>query len=533
MRQLFTNTTTLAGLVWRRDRIQIPIWVLSLVLFTVTIAAAFPALYPPGPERQIIAQTFTNPALISMLGPAYGIDNYHLGAIMAHQMLLFTMVAVAIMNILLTIRHTRRDEELGRIEVVQSLPVGRLSNAASAMLVLSVTNVAIGLACSIGLGFLGLEGMNWVGSVFYGAALTVTGLFFAASTLLFAQLTETSRGAMAYSFGFLGLSYLLRAVGDISSEALSLISPLGLVLRAQVYVNNYFWPLGLALLGAVLLTVLAFRLNMARDLEAGFVPAKPGPSQASRFLERPLGLVIRLERTTIIGWTIGLFILGASYGSVFGDVDEFVKTSELYQQFLPNIAGATVIGQFVAMLLSLMAMMAAVPALLIMLKLSAEEKVNRTEQLLASPVPRIELMGSFLGTALVTAVIMQVVSVVGLWAGASAVVEDPFSLGSALKGALVYVPVIWVLVGLAALLIGFAPKVVNLTWLYLGYTFFAVYFGNLLKVPEWMRKLSPWGHIPNVPLEPVSPATVFTTLALSLALMGLGLYGYKKRDISG
>lgn len=263
------------------------------------------------------------------------------------------------------------------------------------------------------------------------------------------------------------------------------------------------------------------------------MPAKPGPSQASRFLERPLGLVIRLERTTIIGWTIGLFILGASYGSVFGDVDEFVKTSELYQQFLPNIAGATVIGQFVAMLLSLMAMMAAVPALLIMLKLSAEEKVNRTEQLLASPVPRIELMGSFLGTALVTAVIMQVVSVVGLWAGASAVVEDPFSLGSALKGALVYVPVIWVLVGLAALLIGFAPKVVNLTWLYLGYTFFAVYFGNLLKVPEWMRKLSPWGHIPNVPLEPVSPATVFTTLALSLALMGLGLYGYKKRDISG
>ena len=83
----------------------------------------------------------------------------------------------------------------------------------------------------------------------------------------------------------------------------------------------------------MLLTVLAFRLNMARDLEAGFVPAKPGPSQASRFLERPLGLVIRLERTTIIGWTIGLFILGASYGSVFGDVDEFVKTSELYQQF--------------------------------------------------------------------------------------------------------------------------------------------------------------------------------------------------------
>lgn len=533
MRQLFTNTKTLAGLVWRRDRVQIPIWVLSIVLFTISIAAAFPALYPSGPERQIIAQTFTNPALISMLGPAYGIDNYHLGAIMAHQMMLFTMVVVAIMNIMLTIRHTRRDEERGRIEVIQSLPVGRLANAASTMLVLAVTNVVIGLACSIGLGLLGLEGMDWTGSFFYGGALTVTGLVFSASTLLFAQLTETSRGAMAYSFGFLGLSYLLRAVGDISSEVLSLISPLGLVLRAQVYVNNYFWPLGLAFLGVVLLTLLALRLNMLRDLEAGLVAAKPGPRHASRFLESPLGLVLRLERTTIIGWTIGMFILGASYGSVFGDVDEFVQTSELYQQMLPDIAGATVIGQFVAMLLSVMAMMAAVPALLVILKLRAEERANRTEQLLASAVPRTKLMGSFLGVAVVTAFIMQIVSVLGLWAGAYAVVEDPFSLGSALQGALVYVPVIWILIGLAAFLIGFAPKAANLTWLYLGYTFFAIYFGSLLKVPEWIRKLSPWGHIPNVPLESVSPATVFTITVLSIALMGLGLYGYNRRDISG
>ena len=142
-------------------------------------------------------------------------------------------------------------------------------------------------------------------------------------------------------------------------------------------------------------------------------------------------------------------------------------------------------------------------------------------------------MGSFLGVAVVTAVIMQMVSVLGLWAGASAVVEDPFSLGSALQGALVYVPVIWILIGLAAFLIGFAPKAANLTWLYLGYTFFAIYFGSLLKVPEWIRKLSPWGHIPNVPLESVSPATVFTITVLSIALMGLGLYGYNRRDISG
>jgi len=533
MNQLFTNTATLARLIWRRDRVQIVLWLLSLIIFTIAVAATFPVLYPEGPEREIIAQTFTNPALISMLGPAYGIHNYHLGAIMAHQMLLFTMVVAIIMNILLTIKHTRRDEELGRIEVIRSLPVGQLATASATMLVLAITNAVLGLAVSLGLGLLGLTGMDWIGSCFFGGALSATGLFFAAAALLFAQLTETSRAALAYSFGFLGLSFLLRAVGDVGSEPLSLLSPLGLVLRAQVYVRNYFWPLGVVFLGAVFLTMLAFRLNTRRDLEAGFVPARPGRSHASPFLSGPLGLVLRLERTTILGWTVGMFILGASYGSIFTDVEDFVHSSELYQQMLPHTAGASVLDQFVAMLLSVLSMLAAVPALLVILKLRAEERAHRMEHLLARAVTRQKIMGSFLGTALVVAVVMQLAGVVGLWASASAVVDDPFALGQALQGALVYLPAIWVLVGLAALLVGAAPKGANLAWFYLGYTFFVSYFGSLLQIPAWMSKLTPWGYIPNVPLEPVRPWTAAAALVLAAALMALGLAGYRRRDIYG
>lgn len=102
--------------------------------------------------------------MISMLGPGYGLDNYHLGAIMAHQMLLFTALAAAVMNIMLTIRHTRRDEELGRVEVIRSLPVGQLSNAAAVMVVAAITNLILGLGVAVGLAVLGLEGMDWSGS---------------------------------------------------------------------------------------------------------------------------------------------------------------------------------------------------------------------------------------------------------------------------------------------------------------------------------------------------------------------------------
>ena len=54
---------------------------MSIAFWSAVLAAMLPSLYPPGPEREIIAQTFANPALISMLGPGYGLDNYHMGAI--------------------------------------------------------------------------------------------------------------------------------------------------------------------------------------------------------------------------------------------------------------------------------------------------------------------------------------------------------------------------------------------------------------------------------------------------------------------
>lgn len=532
-RQLFTNTRILADHIWRRERIQIPVWILAVVGLSVAVAAMSPSLFPPGPEREMIAKTMENPAMISMLGPGYGLDNYHLGAIMAHQMLLFTALAAAVMNIMLTIRHTRRDEELGRVEVIRSLPVGQLSNAAAVMVVAAITNLILGLGVAVGLAVLGLEGMDWSGSLTYGAVLTVTGIFFAAASLFFAQLTETARTASGYSFAFLGLAYLLRAVGDISSEPLSLISPLGLVLRAQVYVNNYWWPIWVTLTAAFLVAAAALKLNTLRDLEAGFIAAKPGRKYASPWLQSTLGLVLRLERTTIIGWAVGMLVLGASYGSIYGEVESFIQTSELYQQMLPSVVGYSLLDQFTAMLLSVMSMIAAVPALLVVFKLRGEERANRTEHLLARAVSRSRLMGSFVGTALLTAVLMQVLSVLGLWAAASAVVENPFNLGEITAAALAYVPLIWILIGTGAALIGLAPKRAGLAWLYLGYTFFVMFIGKMLQLPAWLEKLTPWGYIPNVPLEPLKTGVLLLTLLTAAVLIGLGFYGYRKRDLYG
>lgn len=91
----------------------------------------------------------SNPAMIAMLGPAYGLDNYTNGAMFSQMMLLFTIIAVAIMNIFLVTKYTRKEEEEGRSEVIRSLPVGRLSNLSAVMLAGLLINTVIALVVGL------------------------------------------------------------------------------------------------------------------------------------------------------------------------------------------------------------------------------------------------------------------------------------------------------------------------------------------------------------------------------------------------
>ena len=77
------------------------VWIVFVVAITLVIAVSFTDLYDNKAERQAIAETMHNPALTAMVGKGYGLNDYTFGAMMAHQMLLFTAIVVAIMSILL------------------------------------------------------------------------------------------------------------------------------------------------------------------------------------------------------------------------------------------------------------------------------------------------------------------------------------------------------------------------------------------------------------------------------------------------
>ena len=530
-RSILANSGLLRQMIWRRERVRLLVWIVALIVFNLMVVLAYTQLYQNDAERQAMAETMRNPAMISMLGPGYGLDNYTVGAMVGHQMLLFAALAVAIMNILLVSGHTRAEEESGRFELVRSLIVGRLSNLEAIFSVSVLTNTVLAVAMAFSLYACGVESVDLHGAFIYGFVLGVVGILFAGITALFAQLAETSRGTLGYSFATLGVFYIVRAVGDVANETLALLSPLGLILRSQAFVGNFWWPVFVIFGVALFAWFAACYLHIKRDLGAGLIPARPGRTNASILLQSPFGLSFKLQRTMIFSWLIGLFILGVSYGSVFGDLELFMANNEFLKELMPAALGFTIIEQFLAMLISVLAMMAAIPALLTVLKLRAEEKLGRLEGILARAISRPRILCSFLGLSAVIGALSIFLSSLGLWVAAQAVMDIPISFWVIVQGSAAQFPAILAMLAVAVLLIGWLPRYTSFLWLYLGYSFFTVYFGVLLKLPEWMGKLSPFGHGARMPVEPFEPVPVIVLLVISIMLVGAGIIGFRNRDI--
>ncbi len=528
----FTGISTYIKLILKRDRLRISTWLVVLVGMTLAVTVAFPNLYASSEDITAILNTLNNPAMVAMFGPIYGADNYHFGAILSSQMLLFSLLGVSVMSILLVTRHTRKDEELGRLEVLRSLPFGKESTLGATFVVYSLVSLVLGLTIALLLPLLNVDQVDWIGSLNYGMALSIIGIYFAAITGLFAQLSQSSRGTLALSFGFLGFAYILRAYGDLSSEILSLISPLGLVLRIQAFVTNDWWPIIILLFQSIVIMVVALILNHTRDLDGALLPTRAGRKKASKWLFSPFGLLFRLQRGSLFYWSIGIFVLGVSYGSILGDMEMFLESNEMYRQLISNIGHTgDLVEAFTVMLIAIIAISSSIPTLMMLHKLRHEEQQGRIEHLLGLSVSRLSLILSTLILAIVCAVWFTFIGTLGLWVAGDAVTESSLSLASFLSSSFSYLPALLMFIGLSVVLIAYLPKWTRIIWMYLTFAFITIYFGGILQLPEWISKLTPLGFIPQMPVDDFDFIQTLLMTMTAIVVIGIGVRRYQKRDM--
>ena len=526
----FDNSGRLVWLILRRERVISTIWIVLLVLFSASLAAGVGNMFD-NQARQALAETLKNPGMIAMMGPVYGADNYTIGAMYSNVMFLWVIIATIVMNIFLVVRHTRADEEKGRTEVVRSLPTGRLANLNATMIIAVIVNVVHGLLTGLSIAVMRVESMDFGACILYGAALCVSGLVFASLAALFSQLSSSSQGAMGYSFLMIGIFYIVRAAGDINSEALSRVSPLGLVQRSQVFVENHWWPVLVLLLEFIVVAIIAYALNSVRDIDQGFIPVRPGRKEASIIMQTSFGLCFRLMRNSLITWLIVMFLLGVSYGSMLGDIEIFVNQSEFYQMIIGVNDEYSVAQMFTTTVNSIAALFCLIPLLTTTLRSRSEEQENRSEHVLARVVTRTKYLADYVVLAFTSSVLFQCATAFGLYVAGVAVLDEPISLGYLLKANLVYLPALWVMIGVTIFLIGLLPKATSVIWVYFGLSFFISFIGRMLNLPDWFSKVSPLSYIPQLPVDSINYVVLIVLTVIAAALIVAGFVFYRKRDV--
>ena len=529
------GTTLLARFVLRRDRIRLPLWVGAILLFLVGSAASLPTQYADAAERQARAALVDNPGVRAFTGPGFGLDDYTFGAIIVQELFGYTAILVALMVILLTVRHTRAEEETGRAELVRAAAVGRHAHLAAVLLVVGAASLLTGGLIALGLGSLGLEDVDWASSWLLGAAVASIGLVFTAVTAVTVQVSAYARGASGLAAAAFAVAYLLRAAGDatqIGGGTWSWLSPIGWAQQTRAYVDNRWWPLLLSLALTVLLVAAAAWLTGRRDLAAGLMPPRPGPATAHWLLSSPLGLGWRLHRTSLSWWATALLLFGLAYGSITAEIETFVAELVVLEEWMAEIGGQTLLDAFFAVIILLLAIIVTIFAVPTVLRLRSEETGRRAEPVLATATSRTRWAASHLTIALAGSAVLLLTAALGLGLSAAAALGDPSVLPRLLGAALAHVPAIWLIVGLALALFGLIPRAVTLVWVVVAYSATIGYFGDFLGLPDWTATLSPFAHIPLLPAEPFTATPIVAMTFTAAALIAAGLAALRRRDLT-
>lgn len=529
----YTGTAALVRLALRRDRILLPLGVVGLVALAAGSAKATLDLYTDPTAAVTAVQAINDsPALRALYGPVADPSNPDSAAIF--KTLVMGAIFIALFAYALVRRHTRTEEEAGRTELLSAGVLGRRATLTAAVVVASAAVLLTAVVTTLGL--IG-SGLGAAGSVAFGVAWALVGLTFVGITAVAAQLTEGARGCAGIVLGVLGLSYLLRAVGDTSSSLswLTWLSPIGWAEKVQAFGADRLWVGLIGLVVTVLLVGVAFGLLHRRDIGAGLLPARPGPASAAASLSSPWALAWRLQRGTLLAWALGYLLLGLVLGGVATSVGSFVDSPDV-EDMLRQMGGdsANLTDVFLSTELHFLAVGAAAYGISAALRLRSEETALHSEQLLATTVSRRALLSShsviaLAGSALLMA-LLGLAMAVSFGSQSSQGVAS--AIGHLMPAALSVVPSVWVCVGLALVLFGSMPRWVLVAWGLLTAFLVLGEFGGLIGLPDAVIGVSPFAHGSIVPGAALQGTPLVVLLAIAAVLVAASLAGFRRRDVT-
>ena len=269
-----------------------------------------------------------------------------------------------------------------------------------------------------------------------------------------------------------------------------------------------------------------------RDIGGGLIAERPGAPAASATLSGAFGLAWRLQRATLLAWTIGLWLYGPADRQCGGQHRRHVGGSSTISDIVSRLGGSQALEDaFITISFSFLAVAAAAMAISSTLRLHQEESILRAKPFwlvlsagsvgpqvissLPSPGrrwrfwPRVWSRDSPTGSPAVTS------------AGVPAVVAV----------AALQLPAIWMLCAITVALFGLVPRFTPVAWGVLV-AFIALYLlGSLAGLPHWLINLQPFTHAQQTPGQPFDATPVLWLLLIDVVLLAVGLLAFRRRDL--
>lgn len=529
------KTMTLLRANMKQNRFKHLIWLVILVGLFASAALKFNVLFGTQTDIDAIVNTLKTPAMVSLFGEFSATKPYTTANVFASEMLVFMGMFMVFMTISLAISNTRAEEDSGLLEMVRSRTVGRLAPIYATVWEILLINGLMGILYTGSLIAADLNGATLEGDLLMGASLASIGIMFGFISLLMAQLANDSRSASFMSYGLYGFFYLLRMMTDVTNPDWTWLSPVGWIQKTAIYTENHWLPVILTLAFGVICLALAIKLVESRDIGSGILAARDGKATAGRLLSSPLGLILAVERNSILGWIFGGFVLGAAYGSIFRTIGDIIGSNPTYRKILGvtqiNEANRELILNYLNMLGLFFVAIAAISGLLIVFRLKSDEKKGYLDILHSKSVSKTRLALSYFGVGTVVSMVVFTGTLAGAFFIGNSTLDDPLATTYFWQTMLGFLPATLFFVGIGSFFAGALPKWTSVLWLYLGASVLVKMFGPLLNLSEDTGNLSPLGWVGKVPAEKADLKIMVFLMAAFLVLTILGIIGYNKRDL--
>jgi len=509
------------------------IWIVALVgmipLVVETQRLAFPTLA----DREAYARIANTPALAALTGLPYAANT--LGGILNIKLWMTIAVALSLAVIFQVTRNGRAEEESGRAEMLRSGVLGQHAYALANWVMAAGFAGVVGLASALAAMSTGLpaEGAFVMGASFTGVAFVFIGV-----AALAGQIAQSARGANGIAASILGIAYLVRAAGDLrgtgdTPDAISWLSPIGWGQQMRSYGENRWWPMLLLVGGTVVLCAIALRIEGRRDVGAGLLPDRHGPREASRFIRTPVGLTLRLQRGSLIGWTVGILIGALFYGAVAtAAADLFSGDNPLASAMFGS--SATVLDGMLAYFVLVDVMFVAAFTLQSADAMRAEEANGSTEVQWSAAISRFRWAASRLVVPAVASLVLLGVSGFALGVSFGASVSDPSQGWRYAGAALTYWPSMLVLIALVVVLAAWLPRWASLiTWSVYAVSVVVSTFGDIFGLPDWVIDNTVFSAVPRVPSEAFAVAPLVALTLVAILVGSAGLWRLRGRDMVG